>query len=89
MKNKYICKKCGNHPRGGIRGAQSWDYDLCHRCFNQMPLTEALKYQQSDLGVTEHDLKFLEPIVKLKWTPVDSYWHELTVRYLMQNNYEV
>ena len=89
-KKQKRCRKCHVYLRGGYRqNAQSWDYGFCASCFNQMPMNEIINYRESDLGVIDKDHIWVDYTTKIKWTPVDLYWHELTIRYLRDNNYEI
>jgi len=90
-KVKFICKKCGAYKKYINKTKDnSWDWGFCVKCFNQMPMYEIIHYTESNLGITKNDLAlYNDPTIRLKMTPVDMYWHELTIRYLRDNNYEI
>jgi len=88
MKGKPKCKKCGGRQHGGAITAQSWDYGFCSKCFNQMPMNEIINYSEGQLGVTEKELQVDDYVIRVHWNPVDLYWHELTLRFLKDHDWQ-
>jgi len=91
-KERFICKKCGAYKKSMNKTKDnSWDWGFCTKCFNQMPMYEIIHYRESDLGVRKDELEWYnDPTIhRLTYSPVDNYWHELTVRYLREHNYEI
>ena len=89
MIHKRKCRKCGSKQHGGAITAQSWDYGFCSKCFNQMPMNEIINYSEGQLGVTERELQVDDYVIRKQWNPVDLYWHELTLRYLKEHDWEL